>query len=556
MKKRIVVFLLMLFMIFGMIGCSEHTGSSENTSNNSTDNKSSADISFPLEEKETLKIMISTSPLAPEDPNDQLIWQRYEEETNVHIDWEAYSSDVFIEKRNLAFNTSEELADAVFNAQMSDYDILTNAKNGIIIPVEDLIDNHMPRLKKIFDEYPEYRKGVTAPDGHIYTFPWIEELGRGKHSIHSINGIPWINTTWLSNLGLDMPETTKEFTDVLRAFKDQDADGDGNPDNEIPLSYIFGDGGNTINVLLGAFGYGDNHDHYIVDNDGNVIFTMAEEGYKEGIKWINKLYAEGLIDQDIFTQDWNTYVAKGKAQKLGVFFTWDMGNVAGFVSGDYSDPENIVSDYEAMPILAGPDGTRNLARSNGRGFDRGRMCITADNEKLELTAKWIDGLYDPIQSAQNNWGTYGDEKQPNIFEYDEEENMLKHLPLGDVSPIELREKTSVGGPLAILDKYYDEYVTLPDDAAWRMDIVSNVYVPFMYSDYIYPLVFFDQEDIEELVNLETSIREYALSKQADWIMNGNIDEEWDEYLDQLQKLNLDRYLEILQKYCDENLITE
>lgn len=47
---------------------------------------------------------------------------------------------------------------------------------------------------------------ITAPDGHIYSFPWIEELGEGKESIHTVNDIAWINKEWLDKLGLDMPK--------------------------------------------------------------------------------------------------------------------------------------------------------------------------------------------------------------------------------------------------------------------------------------------------------------------------------------------------------------
>ena len=34
------------------------------------------------------------------------------------------------------------------------------------------------------------------PDGHIYSLPWIEELGQDKESIHTVNDIPWINVDW------------------------------------------------------------------------------------------------------------------------------------------------------------------------------------------------------------------------------------------------------------------------------------------------------------------------------------------------------------------------
>lgn len=141
-------------------------------------------VQFPLEEKVTLKFMTASSPLAPADPNDKLIFQRLEKETGVHIDWTNYQSD-FGEKRNLDI-ASGDLPDAIHNDGASDVELMNWAKQGVIVPVEDLIDEHMPNLKKILDENPEYRSMITAPDGHIYSFPWIEELGEGKESIHTL----------------------------------------------------------------------------------------------------------------------------------------------------------------------------------------------------------------------------------------------------------------------------------------------------------------------------------------------------------------------------------
>ena len=95
-------------------------------------------------------------------------------------------------KKNLALAQFGNLPDGLFNAGMNDYDLLRYAKQGIIIPLENLIDKYMPNLQKVFEQYPEYRTMCTAPDGHIYSFPWIEQLGgrkRGysgnwKHSLY------------------------------------------------------------------------------------------------------------------------------------------------------------------------------------------------------------------------------------------------------------------------------------------------------------------------------------------------------------------------------------
>ena len=90
---------------------------------------------------------------------------------------------------------------------------------------------------------------ITATDGHIYAFPWIEELGAGKENIHSIDTFPWINVEWLNNLGLDMPTNAEELKEVLLAFKNDDPNGNGQAD-EIPLSFIINHGGEDLRIFV------------------------------------------------------------------------------------------------------------------------------------------------------------------------------------------------------------------------------------------------------------------------------------------------------------------
>jgi putative aldouronate transport system substrate-binding protein len=497
------------------------------------------DVKFPLTEEVTLKFMTQSSPIAPEDPNDKLIYKRLEETTGVHIDWTNYVWDSFGEKRNLAI-ASGNLPDAILDAAYGDYDLLKLAKDETIIPVEDLIDQYMPNLKKVLDAAPEYRAMMTAPDGHIYSFPWIEELGAGKESIHSVDCFPWINKEWLDKLGLQMPTTTEELKQVLIAFKTQDPNGNGKAD-EIPMSFIINHGGEDLAFLFGSFGLGDNWDHTVVSDEGEVLFTAADSGYKEAMKFFGELYKEGLIDVEAFEQDWNTYLAKGKDERYGLYFTWDKANITG-----------MNDKYDLMPALAGPDGHKNVARTNGMGFDRGKMVITSANQNLELTAKWIDQLYEPVQSVQNNWGTYGDEKQQNIFEFDEAAGMLKHLPLDGTSPWELRQRTFTAGPLAILDEYYGQYTTKPDDAAWRLGLMKDVMVPDMKAENIYPKVFFSIEDLDRLSTIETDLFAYVNRKRAEWITNGKVEEEWNDYLAELERLGLSEWLEIKQAGYDRS----
>ena len=347
-----------------------------------------------------------------------------------------------------------------------------------------------------------------------------------------------------------MPTTTDELEQVLIAFRDHaqelkdafDIEGD-----VIPLSFIINNGDQDPAILINGFGegYGDTGDHFAVTDEGQVIYTTVQEGYKEGIKWLHKLVEEGLVDPEAFTQEWSTYVAKGKNHRYGLCFTWDISNI------------DNNTDYVMMPALTGPTGVRNVTRQNNSetsGYDRGRCVLTTSCRDTALAAAWIDQMYAPLQSPQNNWGSYGESDSFNIFEMSTNKDgqpMLKHMDLGDQSPVEVREAQSVNGPLAILNEYYDVYVTEPAYAKWRLDHMHETYLPDMNSKYVYPNVFMSIEDTNKISQYDTDIKKYAEQKKADWILNGGIDQEWDAYLDKMEKYGLSDYLAIKQKYFDE-----
>ena len=92
--------------------------------------------------------------------------------------------------------------------------------------------------------------------------------------------------------------------------------------------------------------------------------------------------------------------------------------------------------------------------------------------------------------------------------------MLKHLDLGDASPVEVRQAQSVNGPLAVLNDYYDVYVTQPDDAKWRLDNMHEVYLDDMHSKYVYPNVFMSIDDTNRVSQLDTDIKKYAEQKKS------------------------------------------
>lgn len=545
--KRVIAVALSAGMLFSLTACGG--GSKVELNTGELQEVDISELTFPLAEKTTLTGMISYPANTESNPNNRTIFKRLQEETNVEIEWTAIQGDQWGDKITLAMANLETLPDFIFTAGFGDNDLLRYADQGVIIPLEEYIDTYMPNLKAVFDKFPEYRKMSTAADGHIWAFPWIEQLGSEKTAIQTVGDMSFINKKWLDFLELEIPTTVEEFETVLIAFRDHASEIQAEFNIEgsiIPMSCIVNDGDQDPCILINGFGEGygdaDRGRHIAVTDDRQVVCAATSEGFKKGIAWLHTLYEEGLIDPEAFTQEWSTYVAKGKSGRYGVCFSWDVANI-----------DNL-EDWVPLPALTAD--TRNITPQNGSftsGYDRGRCVVTAVSKNPALVCAWLDQMYDPFQSPQNNWGTYGEDDDFDIFELGENENgekMLKHAPLGDASPVEVREAEAVGGPLAVLDEYYGVYVTCPDDAQYRLDWIEEYYTPDMNTKYVYPNVFMSQEDTEELSNLLADITKTINASKSDWIMNGFTDADWDEYVKSLEAYGLSDMLAIFQKYLD------
>ncbi len=549
MKKksigRILSLMLVASMAVGMLaGCGNKGGAASGAGEVSADN-----LSFPLAETVTITGTISYPSGTEENPNNRTIFKRLEEETNVHVEWTAISSDQWGDKISLNMANVKTLTDFVFNAGFGNSDLLKYADQGVIIPVEDYIDEYMPNLKAVFDAHPEYRTMCEDSEGHIWALPWIEQLGSEKTAIQTVgNNMTFINQKWLDFLGLETPTTVDEFEQVLIAFRDHAADLQaefGIEGDIIPMSCIIND--QDPNLIINGFGEGigdvDMGQHIAVTDDKKVVCTATTDGFKEGLSYLHKLYEEGLIDPECFTQDWATYVAKGKSHRYGVCFSWDVANI-----------DNI---QDFVPLAALSADTKNVTPMNAAftsGFDRGRCVVTAKCDNPAFVCAWLDLMYDPFQSPQNNWGTYGEDDDFDIFELGTNANgdkMLKHAALGDASPVEVREAECVSGPLAILDEYYGVYVTCPDDAQYRLDWIKDYYTADMNCKYVYPNVFMTTEDTEVLTGIQTDLISYINSSRSSFIMNGVTDAEWDAYVNQVSAYGIDEYLGLYQKYFDQ-----
>ncbi|WDH97752.1 ABC transporter substrate-binding protein [Paenibacillus urinalis] len=509
-------------------GCSGGSGDSNNTEQAVDFNKTGLPI---VEETISLKMVSPKAALAPE-YSEMEIFKRLEEETNVNIEWENIPDTDFAEKKNLLL-ASGNLPDAFYGAGFSDYELINYGEDGTIIPLEELIEQYAPNLKALLDRRPDIKTSITAPDGHIYGLPSWEENNLGTNPFFHI-----INKKWLDKLGLNMPKTLDEYTEALVAFKTQDPNGNDKAD-EIPLSFMHMQWCMDIAGMFGAFGLPDNLEHRIV-RDGKVIFTATQPEYKEALKYFHeKWYKQGLIDPESFTQDAAQYLAKGKTtdETLGSYIWWEKEEVVG--------PER-AQDYELLAPLIGPDGSQTIGRSNGGGPGRGAFVITKENQNPEITMRWIDQQYEPYMAAQIHWGPLDV-----VFEKDEN-GKLVNLPLPDgTSAGEFRQKVApgTGGPGVITNEDFGKVVDMEPRAQQRAKDLEKYYDPYMEKEN-YPSIFFEPEELDNINKIETELIKYVNTERGKFIVDGGIDEQWDRYVETLEKMGLNELMEIYQNALD------
>lgn len=206
----------------------------------------------------------------------------------------------------------------------------------------------------------------------------------------------FINKKWLDNLNLEMPETYDEFVKVLEAFKNEDANGNGDKNDEIP--YGTGNVNATFAYILPFDNrLGADNTYEMSLKDGKPVYLRATESYKAGIKAMSEAYQAGLIDSELFTQDESMASAKRmdkEVARVGVSGGW----TADATFGLHAD------EYVALTPLAGPDGNRYVfSDPDHYNYARNELLITTSAKNPEKLLEWADQFYTDDASIQTFW---------------------------------------------------------------------------------------------------------------------------------------------------------
>jgi len=528
MKKRSILLMLLTFILLFTSACNSTTevqGEKEEKDEPKEDilNKTG----FPIvNEPIELTFFTGKWDQGADQYEDTLVWSTYEKETNMKIDFQEVPFSELTEKRNLTL-ASGDYPDAFYSARIPAADIANYGKQGVFIPLNDMIDEYAPNLKKLFEEQPNLRKGLTMPDGNIYSIPSYYD----PSFFPMLIGTPiWIKETWLEQLGMEEPQTTEEFYQYLKAVKETDLNGNGEAD-EIPYS---GTGvGALIDQLKGAWGFGTRglgHKFVDLDTETNELrFFRTDDKFKEVLEYVNKLYSEELLDPEIFTMDGTKHYAKGTEGNLG--------------STIVPNPVTVMNqdDYIGLGALKGPHGDQLYSHVKTPLVWPGAFAITDKNEHPEATLRWMDHFF-------------GDEGATFYFMGVEDESYVRNGN-GELEFIEDITNNPNG---LTMDQALTEYVTWPGGS---------------YPGYVQPEYFKGSETLpnsveagekaaehgpEEIWNgfnyteEETSFRQsvgadietFINEMEANFITGKKPFSEWDSYVEQVKAMGQDEYVKV------------
>lgn len=560
MKKQIALLMAGVMALGTMSGCGDSEKATEENAAETAkvaDEEWFAETGYPIitdaDQMPEIEVFKSIGDLEPEDPNENLWMQQASEETGVTFQWTTVPNNSSAERVSMMLATNE-LPDVFWNG-VSRERVLQYMDADLFMPVEDLVEQYMPNLKKIFEERPEYKALCTAPDGHMYGFPRVEEM----NGLTSTPGGVYVNQEWLDQLGIAVPETLDEWTDMLYAIKDAgDINGNGEAD-EYALSWDYSEGWDNIFAWVsGCFGTPDVTNgkdamtNHLFVKDGKIGYAPTEESFQKTAELFHQFYVDGILNPDSFAPATSgTSLHKQKLQQnvpmLGTFMAWGR-------DGNITDPE-VKEQYVAQPRIEGPEGKSGFIRNTSELSTTSLGMITTACEYPEVVARFIDYCYAPENSVTLNWGAEGfvykaDENGVLRWDVDENGNMIFKNDFTEFW--QMREFSTIGGPNIVLNDYYDTVVEYPRDAQTLYNEQVECGKKELLEEYeaVSPMVWFLPEEQAQLDQLLPQINNVVDATVQSWIIDGGADTGFEQFKADLDAAGLQTYLSIWQGAYD------
>lgn len=419
-------------------------------------------------------------------------WEKeFERLTNIDLNLEIISNNEYYTLLELAF--ASDTVPEVFDLS-AELKLATYAKQGAVADLTDLV-----KESGLYDKVDQSLWDAVSIDGKIYGIPM--EIASGA--------VTYIRKDWLDRLGLSVPKTYDEFTEVLRQFRDNIEEC------KVPLTSP----GLKNNANLPEFYQGASYDFVKVGDTW--VDGFAQDNMAEALKRMRDAYADGLLDLEVVTNTTSNCRDQWYSGSVGVFNYW--GGLWGQTLTERLQINVPDAEVLAMDPIEGSVYYYSVPSV---------LCISSEvsDEKTKQIFKYFfDYMHDGkegqvlFESGVEglHWEQDGENRKPlpTLSNPDEVLNKAWITPWMAISPLELTDKNielpeAVSYSLGVLDKYAEQKVAFP---------VSNT--------------------LNKIVSDLTLVREEILAKVVMGDMT--VEEGMEKYKKESEELNVAKVLEEL-----------
>jgi len=484
-----------------------------------------------VKDKITINVMYS-KPAIKGDWNRILYFQEMEKLTNVHMVFTPIADTAFDERKNLAF-ASGDLPDLFWHGITIKDEYEYGVVGKVLQPYNDLIEKYAPNFRKTLAQYPGLKAKVSASDGKIYQLPYIPD------TLTIADTTLYVRMDWINQAGVKKPTTIAEFYNVLKTFQKLDP-------TYIPLGMWW----DTLKTtMVPSFGPSV-EPWYDKDASGKVFVVPATDQYKEMLKFLNKLYAEKLLDNETFTQKQEALIAKVKENKVGFTSFGTLLLPSNFKSGKYEIElcQPLTSEFAGTP--------KN--RTNPGKVSLGQAGMTNKDKYPEATMRWLDINYSDEDVAPGincfsiwlgirgvSWDYTTPDKSiykrliPADTKYSEVEYMTQNIVPGE-------------GPCKL------PFLAMPEpatSASQYMKASESVKHWYPYNKPEFPMGYlrYTKDEQARMNTLRTDLETYVRQMEAKFVSGTEPLSNWDAYLANLKKVGIDEFTKILQAAYDRYL---
>ena len=493
-----------------------------------------------------------------------------EEKTNIHLNF-VYDldGDDAKTKLNLIMTDPGSMPDIFLATNWTKSELQSYGQQGLVIPLDDYLKD-APRWNEMNKECPSREGDLIMSDGHVYNYGQTNECFHCQFQNRMYIYMPWVESL---NDG-HVPETTEELYDFLKKVKENDPNGNGIAD-EVPMSgYIGGWATDTTNWLVNAFVENNNPLSNtnptvaagLVINDGKIEYSPMSEGYKKAMEYIHKLYAEGLLDNQTFTQDSTQFTSllDNEGANLVAVHAGGAPQVDG--THFWSNTEGPWQDWAVLSPVEGPDGVRLAVMGLNNYFASCQGVVSANCKYPEIAVALFDFLCN---------------EEPTIVQSNGPESLGWEYTSDGVS---------LGGGTPLYEKY-----PIPEDYDWlgngyKADYGKNYYwasdatigcgtaayrasmkvenpdlnteaflqrAAEQYSEFapdestIVPNLVFEGQDAQVVSEGTLTIGGYVNQACVQFITGDlDVEKDWDTYIEKLNAMGVENYIATYQKAYD------